>query len=188
MPTYKIWSCKHSQPHTLKSHRTIESAMKKVGDYGFVYDPESQKVYQVFEMSNGTIQGFDIVAEPEKCTLGDFDMIATLDSWQIPRPGGLDFNPNEIPTLSVCKELISGMGHFGTGDILFHGKRLGNFVTHGHGSGNGATVYASRLVKPAMINVTASRRETMLNKVAKEISIIPKRDNLSIGDIESMCS
>lgn len=86
MSEFKIWSCKLNQPHTLKSHRTLDAAAKRVGDYGVVYDPETNAVYQVFHMSNNTIARFNTVSQSNHCSLGGFDMRAAMNEFNIAMP------------------------------------------------------------------------------------------------------
>lgn len=75
----KIWSCKLNRPETLKSHRSLESASKQVGDYGVVYDPTTDAVYQVFEMANGTFGRFNTVTQSHRCNVGGFDLRQVLE-------------------------------------------------------------------------------------------------------------
>ncbi|WP_156507669.1 hypothetical protein [Halioglobus sp. HI00S01] len=49
-------------------------------------------------------------------------------------------------TVAVCKDFISAKGHFGAGAILFGGRLLGKFVTHGYRSGNGKLARTATLV------------------------------------------
>lgn len=83
MVTNKIWSCKLKRPDTLKSHRTIEAAIKRVGDHGFVYCPESNDVYQVFAMTDNTKRMFSTSKQPRHCNTGGFDMRAAMTSLDI---------------------------------------------------------------------------------------------------------
>lgn len=73
-----FFSCKLNQPETIKRHRTEAAAMKRVGDYGVVYDQEQDTVKQVFKMANGTLKGFDTEKQPGSCEMFDFDMRKVL--------------------------------------------------------------------------------------------------------------
>lgn len=87
-------------------------------------------------------------------------------------------------TVAFCKEMLSAKG-FSGGPIYFEGRYLGRFVTHGHHSGNGKSVYASRITAPFHIMVTASNRQSMLNKVASELAKGAKEKGISIDAIGS---
>lgn len=87
MDKFKIWSCKLKRPDTLKSHRTLEAAAKKVGDHGFVNDPSVDAVYQVIAMVNNTFLFIDTKKNASRCNTGGFDMLAAMDSFGIERPG-----------------------------------------------------------------------------------------------------
>jgi len=86
MEKYKIWSCKLNRAYTLKSHRTLEAAAKKAGDYGVVYDPKDDSVYQAFTMADNSVQLFHSVKNAARCSIGKFDMRAEMDSFGISRP------------------------------------------------------------------------------------------------------
>lgn len=36
-----FYSCKFNRPETIKSHRTLEAAIKAAGDFGMVFDIEN---------------------------------------------------------------------------------------------------------------------------------------------------
>ncbi|MFK5949518.1 MAG: hypothetical protein QM500_12200 [Methylococcales bacterium] len=80
----KIWSCKINRPDTLKSHRSLDAATKKAGDYGFVYDPDTDTVFLVQTMSNGTLKRFNTNDEPVSQEIGGFDMRAAMKEFDIP--------------------------------------------------------------------------------------------------------
>jgi hypothetical protein len=74
----EFWSCKINRPDTLKKHRLFSAAIKKAGDHGFVFDAESNRVFQVMEMADGSLTPFDVEREKEHCNTGRFDMRAAL--------------------------------------------------------------------------------------------------------------
>lgn len=83
MVTDKIWSCKLKRPDTLRSHRTIEAASKRAGDHGFVYNPVTSDVYQVFAMSDNTNRLYSTSKQPNECNTGGFDMRAAMAEFDI---------------------------------------------------------------------------------------------------------
>lgn len=80
----KIWSCKIQRPDTLKSHRSLDAATKKAGDHGFVYCPETDRVFQVHTMTDGRLKRFDVVKQAKDCNTGGFDMRKAMASFGIP--------------------------------------------------------------------------------------------------------
>lgn len=54
------------------------------------------------------------------------------------------------------------------GEITYRGETVGRFVTHG--GNKGRIVYASRIYSPVKIEVTATKKPALLNKVAKEMA------------------
>lgn len=85
-------------------------------------------------------------------------------------------------SVTSVKEILQAKG-FSGGSILFDGRRLGSFVTHGHKSGNGNTVYASRIFKPCRIQVEGATKRSMLNKVASALARRINEDGLDISEI-----
>lgn len=77
------WSCKLGLFHTLKRHRTFQTAAKRVGDHGFVYSEADESVKQIFHMSDDSLRGYDIDKLTSKCNLGDFDMRKVLREFNI---------------------------------------------------------------------------------------------------------
>lgn len=53
-----FYSCKFNRPETIKSHRTLDAAIKAAGDFGMVFDKESMKEHQVHLMSNKQLKSF----------------------------------------------------------------------------------------------------------------------------------
>ena len=84
MSKLKIWSCKLKRPDTLKSHRTLETATKRAGDHGFVYCPDTDRVYQVHKMVGGGLARFDTATQADMCNTGGFDMRKALAQFDIP--------------------------------------------------------------------------------------------------------
>lgn len=85
-------------------------------------------------------------------------------------------------SLTLCKELLSVNGR-SSGDVNFDGRHLGRFVTHGHRSGNGQTVYASRITAPFRIEVEGTTRNSMMSKIAAELHKGVKEHGLAPSDI-----
>ena len=91
MKAIKFWSCKLKRPDTLNSHLSLEAATKKAGDHGFVYCPESDRVYQAHRMAGGSLKLFDTVEQTADCNTGGFDMRAAMAAFGIPTGvAGLD--------------------------------------------------------------------------------------------------
>lgn len=65
------------------------------------------------------------------------------------------------------------------GEISLDGVKLGAFVTHGHQTMPGKTVYASRISKPVRIEVEAANLGSLETKVATELARALKTNNLS---------
>lgn len=86
MEKFKIWSCKINRPETLKSHRTLDAAAKRVGELGFIYDPQGDKVYQVREMANRTLKLFDAESNSTSVESCGFSMREALANANIPIP------------------------------------------------------------------------------------------------------
>lgn len=86
-------------------------------------------------------------------------------------------------TVSSCKNKLSAKGYTGSGQVFFEGRYLGRFVTHGHRSGNGKTVYASRIVKPFRIQVKGASHSSMLNKIASKLAKVARDKGLSYDEI-----
>lgn len=78
-----FWSCRLKRPDTLKRHRLESAAIKKAGDHGFIYDTDTKKVYQVFEMAGGELKKFDTEKQANECNTGGFDMIKAMKSFDI---------------------------------------------------------------------------------------------------------
>lgn len=53
-----FYSCKFNRPETIKSHRTLTAAMKAAGDFGMVFDTETNTEKQVHLMSNNRLMSF----------------------------------------------------------------------------------------------------------------------------------
>ncbi|MEZ8733790.1 hypothetical protein [Vibrio sp. 10N.239.312.D08] len=53
-----FYSCKFNRPETIKSHRTLASAIKMAGDYGMIFDRRANIERQVHMMSNGQLESF----------------------------------------------------------------------------------------------------------------------------------
>lgn len=52
------YSCKFNRAETIKSHRTLEAAIKTAGDFGMVFERESSTERQVHLMSNNQMKSF----------------------------------------------------------------------------------------------------------------------------------
>lgn len=89
-----------------------------------------------------------------------------------------------VKPMSVAKlqEILTAKG-FRSGEVMVQDRMLGRFVTHGHASGNGKTVYASRIYKPFRIQVEAASKGSMLNKIAKELAKGLKERGLTIDAV-----
>lgn len=72
-------------------------------------------------------------------------------------------------TIADCKRKLEISG-FSFGPILFDGNQLGRFVTHGHRVDRSRTVYASRIYTPFTIEVEASNKKALLDKIARALS------------------
>lgn len=76
---------------------------------------------------------------------------------------------NKKLSIAECKRKLEITG-FSFGPVLFDGKPMGRFVTHGHRSDRARTVYASRIYSPFKIEVEASSKSALIDKIAREIS------------------
>lgn len=53
-----FYSCKFNRVETIKSHRTLEAAIKAAGDFGMVFDRENNIERHVHLMSNNRMMSF----------------------------------------------------------------------------------------------------------------------------------
>lgn len=53
-----FYSCKFNRAETIKSHRTLEAAIKAAGDFGMVFDRANNIERQVHLMSNNRLMSF----------------------------------------------------------------------------------------------------------------------------------
>ncbi|MCY9864979.1 hypothetical protein OTK49_20905 [Vibrio coralliirubri] len=53
-----FYSCKFNRSETIKSHRTLEAAIKAAGDFGMVFDKGLNIERQVHRMANNQLSSF----------------------------------------------------------------------------------------------------------------------------------
>jgi len=53
-----FYSAKFNRPDTIKSHRSKRAAINAAGDFGMIFETESEKEFHVHTMANNTLSAF----------------------------------------------------------------------------------------------------------------------------------
>lgn len=70
------YSCKFNRPETIKSHKTKPAAIKAAGDFGIIYESETDTEYQIHLMANNSLLAFS--SDREQYSEMDFKMSVVL--------------------------------------------------------------------------------------------------------------